>query len=273
MEYFVPSASILCMGITLMAGLIIPAAAFFIVRKIRGGKTAPFFIGCAVMFLFAFVLEQLVHTIVLYSPVGTSIQGNIWLYALYGGAMAGLFEETGRLTAFSTILKKYRGDDANALMYGAGHGGFEAFYILATGMMSNIVISVMLNHGMIGTLTADVPADVLLQMETTFAQLAGTAPWMFLVGIAERLSAVCAHLGMSVLVWFAVKNKKPALYLLSILCHAMLDIAAVIFNNYTNLFLTEVAVFLCAMAVALIAAKVWKNNAGSRCEEIEGKSE
>jgi uncharacterized membrane protein YhfC len=90
------------------------------------------------MLLFAFVLEQIVHSIVLTSPAGTKIQGSIWLMALYGGLMAGLFEETGRFLAFKTILRSKRNNDANALMYGAGHGGFEAMMILGITMISNL---------------------------------------------------------------------------------------------------------------------------------------
>jgi uncharacterized membrane protein YhfC len=33
-------------------------------------------------------------------------------------------------------------------MYGAGHGGFEAIYILGVSMISNIVMSVTLNSGL-----------------------------------------------------------------------------------------------------------------------------
>ena len=69
------------------------------------------------------------------------IRGNIWLYALYGGLMAGLFEETGRYLAFSFALKKYRAKNVNALMYGAGHGGFEAIVIVGLTMINNIVWS------------------------------------------------------------------------------------------------------------------------------------
>lgn len=258
--YTVPMANMICMGITMLVGFLLPAAAYFIVRKKWGGKKLPFFIGCAVMFLFAFTLEQLLHAVVLSLPIGEKLTGNIFLYALYGGFAAGIFEETGRFVAFSTILKRCRDDDANALVYGAGHGGFEAFYILVVGMVGNLVLSIMLNCGMVGVLTMGVPADAMPTLEAAFAQLANTPAWMFLVGGVERISAIIGHMGMSVLVWFGAKNKKIGLYLLSILCHALLNIIAVLVNTVAPLWLTELAVFAGSMAIVALAVLVWKKN-------------
>ena len=53
--------------------------------------------------------------------------------------MAGIFEETGRFLAFKTVLRKKQGKDINALMYGAGHGGFEAAALLGITMINNII--------------------------------------------------------------------------------------------------------------------------------------
>ena len=104
------------------------------------------------MLLFAMVLEQFVHSVVLGSPAGIVIQENIWMYALYGSVMAGLFEETGRLLAMRYVLKKEHRNAHNALMYGAGHGGFEMFVILSIGMINNLIYSVMINLGQTQTL-------------------------------------------------------------------------------------------------------------------------
>ena len=110
--------------------------------------------------------------------------------------MAGLFEETGRFAAFKTVLKKKRASDANALMYGAGHGGFEAFYVLCVGMISNIVMAVMLNTGMAGTLTAGIrdPA-ALQQLNATLAALfPARHRRCFLASVIERLAAVALQI-------------------------------------------------------------------------------
>ena len=137
----VPVLSMVFMSITGLMAFAIPVALLLWYRKKKHADILPFFIGCAVMMAFALTLESIVHTIVLSTSPGQKIKSNIWLYALYGGAMAGLFEETGRWIAFKTVLKKRQGKNANALMYGAGHGGFEAAMIVGTAMISNLVMA------------------------------------------------------------------------------------------------------------------------------------
>ena len=116
----VSTLSIVFMAAAGVLSVCFPVALFVYFRRKKGADVLPFFVGCAVMLLFAFVLESLAHSVVLGSPAGAAIRENVWLYALYGGLMAGLFEETGRYLAFKTVLKKSLSNNANALMYGAG---------------------------------------------------------------------------------------------------------------------------------------------------------
>ena len=87
-----------------------------------GGRWRFFLLGCVIFPLFALTLEGGVNRAVLYGPIGDTITGNLWLYALFGGAMAGIFEECGRWAAFRLTRRWSRGPE-DALMYGAGHGG------------------------------------------------------------------------------------------------------------------------------------------------------
>ena len=57
-------------------------------------------------FLAVIVLEGLAHSLVLTGPYGQKIWETPWLYALYGGLAAGIFEETGRLAAMKLLKKK-----------------------------------------------------------------------------------------------------------------------------------------------------------------------
>lgn len=260
MNLTVPSSTIICIVITMVAGFILPAVAALIAKKKTTAKLSAFFTGCLIMLVFAFVLEQIVHTVVLTSGAAGTITGNIWLYGLYGGLMAGLFEETGRLFAFKVMLKKEVDNNGTALMYGAGHGGFEAFYILVIGMVNNLIYAALLNSGMSGAITASLSGDALASVEAVFEALATTASPIFLVGIAERLFAMIAHVSMSVLVWFAVKKggKFFLLYPLAILLHAGLDFVVVIANAFSgNILVVEGVVFVYAVILAFVAKKVW----------------
>ncbi|MBQ9415140.1 MAG: YhfC family intramembrane metalloprotease [Clostridia bacterium] len=260
----VPTASIVCMGISALAGVAIPVVLFIVLRKKTKADILPFFIGCAVMFLFALVLEALIHQLVLLvSPAGPVIRGNIWLYALYGGLMAGLFEETGRFLAFKTVLKKRLQNDDNALMYGAGHGGFEALAVFGSTMISYLVLSVMINTGNISAVTEGLTGDTLTQMEEMLRTLSSTESPMWLVGILERLIAVALHMALSVFVWFAAKNAgRWYYYPVAILIHAAVDAVAVLLPSSFGLPTVAVeGVFaVCTALVVLLARRVWKQN-------------
>ena len=232
--------------LNMLIGVAIPVGLCIFCRKKWKCDFLPFWVGCGVMFLFAFVLEQIVHMIVLYGPAGSTIQGNIWLYALYGGLMAGLFEETGRFVGMKFLLKKKQENDYNALMYGAGHGGFEAFWILFFGMLNNLIIG------------KDTATGATLQ--ACMEALATTSPFLFLLSPVERIAAVIAQISLSVIVWQAVKGKgKTGWYLLAIFLHFVLDFVAVILSGIgTPAVVIEVVIWLMTIGFALLAGKVWK---------------
>ena len=71
----VPNLSIVFMAIALVFSFCVPIALCIYYRKAKGADLLPFFTGCAVMLLFAFVLEQLAHSVILGSPAGAVIRG------------------------------------------------------------------------------------------------------------------------------------------------------------------------------------------------------
>ncbi len=259
--YTVPTLSIIFMVVAMLAGIAFPVVMYLILRKKYHCDHMPFFIGCLVMLLFAFVLEQIAHTIILKSPLGTGIMSNIWLYGLYGGFMAGLFEEGGRFLAFKTVLKKKNTKDCNALMYGAGHGGFEAFYILTFSMINNLVLVVMMSAGGSEALAAGLMGDAGAQVQNAMMQLAATPSGLFLVSVLERGAAVIAQIALSVIVWFAAKGtgKRFWLFPLAILFHMVLDAGAVVMASYvSNVLWVELAVWAFAAVMVYVAYRVWK---------------
>lgn len=263
MDYQVPQLSIVFMGVSAFFGLALPVLLFLFLRKKYKADVGAFFIGCAVFVVFALMLEALAHQLILFSDAGEKIRTNMWLYGLYGGLMAGLFEETGRYLAFRTVLKKKRGKNENALMYGAGHGGVEVFYILCVGMITNIVLSVKLNAGMADEMLSALQGNAALaQMTVAFETLATTPSATYLAGIVERLAAVALHLSFSVLVWFAAKEKRLFwLYPLALLLHAGVDFAAVVIaGSVTNVWVIEGAIYILTACCALIALCIWKKH-------------
>ena len=172
--------------------------------------------------------------------------------------MAGLFEEIGRFTAFKTVLKKYLDNDLNAFMYGAGHGGFEATVIFSLTMISNAVISFMINSGTIDTITASVPQSQLPALMEQLGQLSTTPFYMFGIGALERVIAMTLHIALSVIVWNAAKYKgKGYLLLLAIFIHAFTDtVTVIIANTGVNSLVVELVLAVIVGVTVVIARKV-----------------
>lgn len=256
----VSKVSIFLIILNMVAGILVPAALFLFFKKKYQTSSKSFFTGCAVMLLFALVLEQMVHSIVLGSPVGATLQNNIWLYALYGALMAGIFEETGRFLAMRFVLKKERGNARNALMYGVGHGGFEMFVILTMGMVNNLIYSVMINTGQMQTILAPLDDATKNTLQAAIDALVSTPSWQFLLSPVERLAAITAQIGLSVIVWFAATGKKSkiSLYVLAVLLHALLDgVAVVAAKSGISVIVVEVIVWLMAIGIVFVAKKIW----------------
>lgn len=266
----VPVSSVVLMVVSWAVSFALPVVLFIRFRK-RNADILPFFVGCAVMLLFAFVLESSVHSLVLGSAAGATILGSRWLYPLYGGIMAGLFEETGRYLAFSTVLKKNRDKDINALMYGAGHGGFEAIVVLGITSVNNLIWSVMINSGSTDALTGNLTGEALASVESSIQALIMSPPYLFLLGALERVFAIILQIALSVLVWFAVKCRDVKLFLASIGLHFLVDaLTALLSGAGVSVIAIEAVIGLFTLLTALIARAVWKRQHES-CGDKEGE--
>ena len=258
----VPILSMVFMALAALFAFAAPIVLLFCYKR-KGADILPFFIGCIVFVIFALILESLMHQLVLkVLPVGKKIMGNTLLYALYGGLAAGVFEETGRFLAFQTVLKKKLGNDCNALMYGAGHGGIEAILVLGFTYIGNIVMSALINAGQTDMLMATATGEAAEQLKAVFDSLVATAPWTYLLGMVERAVAITIHICLSVFVWFAVKKPgKSWLFLTAILLHAAFDGILVILVAHLSTSAVEGCLVVMALGMALLARSVWKKNA------------
>ncbi len=262
MNSTVPAQSMNFMCISIAIAILLPLVLLVYYRFRKHASILSFFVGCLVMLIFAFVLEQIVHSAVFASPAGAKIQANIWMYALYGGLMAGLFEETGRFLAFKTVLKSKRDNNANALMYGAGHGGFEAIVLLGITMINNLTWSILINSGRTDLITDKLSGDALSQAQQAIQALITTPSYQFILGSVERVFAIVLQISFSVLVWFAAKKLSSLiLYPAAILLHFIVDaVTAVMSGLGVPAVIIEVVVGVMAVIIAIIAKSVWNKN-------------
>ncbi len=243
-------------------GILGPVILLLVLRYRYGMKVEAFVIGCIIMLVFAMVLEGAVHRLVLGSSAGAVITGNILYYAFYGASMAALFEEVGRFTAFHVLMKHMHGDDRNAIMYGAGHGGFEVFMILGMTGISNIALATSVNSGSLPEYTDETAA----MMEQSVEVLKNTAASAYLLGMVERVSAVMLQIALSIIVWQTVKQLKGRFLflILAMLLHFAVDFATVILTSMIPLAVYEVMLLAVSVIILLLALKLYRKNIGIR---------
>lgn len=225
-------------------GIPILVTAYFAVHKRAYIKTA--FIG-ALMFFISQPLLRLnilgVITRSIWFKNFISTTANMYIYSVLLGLTAGLFEETARFIAFKFLIRKNLNWETG-IVYGIGHGGFEAIYLLG---ISTIVSLVNGSYIM-------VPAS------------------QFLVGGIERIFAIIIHLGLSVLVLYGVKNRKNIYLLYAVLFHAIVDspcgiIPLLLGKSSWTSFVMELYIFICAFIAFVFIVKFRKKIRGEIVNE------
>lgn len=245
----------IAMALVLLFTAAAPLGLMLYVHKKLRCRWMPFLIGAVFFPVFAMMLEPLLHMVVLGGPLGQVMRDHLWVYALYGGLAAGLFEETGRLLAFRMVLRDERAP-VTALGYGLGHGGMEAFLLVGMAMVNNLLLGLLLLAG------GEVPAELTAAAET----LSSTPAVMFFWSALERVSAMALHVSNSVLVFAAARSGKWALFPAAILLHAGLNFVAVMSAAFLPTAAVEALVLVFALAAAALAVKVYRGLA-SQTEE------
>lgn len=242
------------MAINALVGIVAPfLLAWWAIRNLKASLKSVL-TGAGVFVVFALILESIVHQIVLKGPHGPAIIGNTYYYALYGGLMAGLFEETGRFLSMKLILKKESPAAKTGIAYGIGHGGIELLLLFGATMVSNLAISALINAGNLDMVLAGVPEANRAQVQTQLEGLQTLTVTTLLYGLWERVSAIILQVGLSIIVWTAVRKGGKWLWLFpaAILLHALVDALAVIISKNAGMLQTEIVVFALAIAVGAV---------------------
>lgn len=225
----VTTATLVWLAIGAVFAFALPIGLLVWWRKTRKAKLLPFFIGAAVFVVFAVVLETLLHQVCVFgdNAVSRAINANPYLYMLYGGLAAGVFEETGRYVAFRWLIGKRRYPERDtAVTYGIGHGGVEAMLTLGTAYATMIVIALYLRHG-------NQPAALAMMggsaeaLSTYIAELGQLTPGTVLLAMAERGAAMLLHIALSIFVFLAVRDKRQWTWFpFAVALHAIADMPA-----------------------------------------------
>jgi uncharacterized membrane protein YhfC len=249
MDTLVSTSSIICMFISAALSILLPigAVVYLAVKKKLSLKSTLW--GVLLFVVFAFGLEQLLHLLVLGTSGTSYVATHPYIYALYGGLAAGVFEETARLIGFKWLIRVKEDESAyTGISYGLGHGGIEAISLGGVAMISSLIISFTVNAGTAPAAQARIAN-----------QLIAAQPYMFLIPGVERVFAMIIQIALSLIVLKAVISKKWWLFALAIFLHAFVDFPAALYQwgILPNILLIELFVALIAALYVFIAYKVF----------------
>ena len=233
----VGAGSFAALGVGAFLAIVIPLVIALVWTFKKKEKFTTVLVGAATFLLFAVILEKPIQNVLVFpTQMGLAehaasrfINARPLLWALIVALFPGVFEETGRLVAFKTVLRK-RKNRETSISHGIGHGGFEVMFLLGLTYIGYFVYAFMINTGTFQTVIDQVIQKAPEQVDAVYAQAAQIAAFSFgdlAVGIVERIFAMLFHIGSSILVFYACRDKgKFWLYPLAILLHAVFDFFA-----------------------------------------------
>lgn len=214
---------ILCFGI--------PIIGVILLAKRSKRVLKPFLIGMA-----AFIVSQLLIRIPIISYVLPNftwyllLQQNIYLYGIFLGLTAGLFEEIARLIFMKRFLKN-RTRLEDGLAFGLGHGGIEAMVFVGVNSLVTMFVSPM-----------------------GYYDLSDIGYLALLTAGVERIFAITFHVGASLIILYGIRTKRAGRYtILAILLHAIVDSMAVILPTAFGLSSFGLEVFVMLVSCLLLA--------------------
>ena len=224
----------IALGLGVLLAVIIPIAIALIWKFWKHEKFTTILVGAATFVLFALILEKTIQNALVFPTTmglpdhaaSQFINARPILWALVLGLFPGVFEETGRFMAFKTVLRNRRNRETS-ISYGIGHGGIEVILVLGINYIVYIVYAVMINTGTFQGIIDQVAEQAPFQEEAIRALADQLAVFSFAdigTGMFERVFAFLFHVGASVLVFYAARDKgRFWLYPLAILLHTALD--------------------------------------------------
>ena len=238
MEYSkVGTSAFIALGLGEVLFFLVPIgiALFWLIKKKE--KITTVLVGAAVFFLFVVILDKPIQNVVIFPTqmglpdhsLSRYINARPFLWAFLVGLFPGVFEETGRFLAFKTVLKN-RKNRETSISYGIGHGCFEVILYLGITYATYISYAVMINSGtfqIIVDQVAEQAPDQVDLLKTLANQIASLTFADIGLAFIERVFAVLFHIGASILVFYACREKKKVwLYPLAVILHTAMDFVA-----------------------------------------------
>lgn len=258
-------SSIPSLIITIVLMVAVPVCSFVFWRRRHRQETniGYLFAGMVGFLVSARVLELGVHYLCIISdnPISRFINGHTVAYVFYGITMAGVFEECGRYIVMKLILRKNRTPE-NAVLYGIGHGGIEIFAVLLPSMILSLVIVLFFSSGDVEKALS----ALKINEETAAAALPSVIAaasfdyQLMAMNVIERILAMLAHIGFSVIVFYGVFRGKKAFLPMAIILHMLMDTAPAMYQRgILPLWVVELVTAFWVALIALIARRLYRS--------------
>jgi len=240
----VSTAKIISMFVPIVFSFVLFIGLILYFRKKTGVAVKPVIVGAIGFVVFTQVLEKALHLAVI--TAFPHYADHPWVFGLYGGMAAGLFEELGRFLLFIWLLKKYH-DYKGGISFGIGWGGIEAVVLMLTMIVPNILFAFMINAGTLEkSLGGQIPTDQLAIMKDS---VLNNGVSYYILAAVERFFAVFMQIALSLWVLIAVVKKKFVYVIYAILIHLLIDFPLVFVQtgHNTNLWVVELYLAIVAM--------------------------
>ena len=250
-ENMVSSTVIASITIQLVLSILVPIIAFVYFRKKYHINWKVAGVGVLIFIGFTQILETPFHLFMRGNPAIAPILENPFVFALYGGLTAGIFEELGRFVAFFFLLKKYL-EYKDGFAYGIGHGGIESILVGGFSALQTLIFANAINDGSFAQM-----AEKLPQLNLVKDMLIEQPAYFYFLGSVERIMALVLQIAFTMLVLYAVKQKKYIFLVYAILFHAFVDFFAALYQTKTiNIFVAEGITLLLTICALVVIRKM-----------------
>ncbi|MCC3867654.1 YhfC family intramembrane metalloprotease [Terrisporobacter mayombei] len=169
---------------------------YYIIYKKQ--RLKPFLIGVFVFFISQVILRLPLLSYVLPNKLWyMRLSLNPYLYSIFLGLTAGIFEEVGRYIGFKYFLKNNQKYD-DGLSFGFGHWAVEALLIVGINAVALLFSPNLLETSGLSTINA------------------------FMMGM-ERLFVLSVHVGLSMIVLYSVRLNKITYLFAAVILHGIID--------------------------------------------------
>ena len=245
----ISNLKIIFMIISLIISFVVPIALGIVFCKRFSGTFKAILIGALVFFIFQMVLRIPMLQIFSRQSWYIAMSKNHFIFSIFLGLTAGIFEEIGRFIGFKFILKD-RLNFGNGLAFGAGHGGIEAILLVGVTYINNLIYSNFINSGKLEEVFAGkIPQQTIDMIRN---MLINTPAYNFLLAGIERIFAITIQIALSLLVLQSVRDKRWSYLIIAILIHMLIDTPIAFMSmKGVNVFILEGVTMIFAI-IALI---------------------